>query len=290
MRVLAAAGVSVVCLCGWPGGASATVITVNTDQDLRANADGLCPLREAINSATGNVQSGAPAGECPAGSSNPDTVAVPAGVYNLSPLAKSPGSTSSALFIQGDGGPLTISGAGESQSILHGANTTAHDARLFWITSPTVTIEDMTLAGGGARPGMEAFDPSGGAIWNSGALTITRCAIRDSHTVSSGSGGANWQQRALTVQESTPSGNFAGRGGPSTNSTGSVGQNGGTGGSATGGAGVSGGNGGAIASSGPLTVSASRFTSNAAGQGATGGFGYAGAGAIGVNVGSPGGA
>lgn len=80
--------VSLVLLCA-AGNISANLITVNSTSDTIAD-DGLCALREAINSANNNVASGAMTNECAAGNPLPtvDTIAFNisgAGVHQFHP-------------------------------------------------------------------------------------------------------------------------------------------------------------------------------------------------------------
>src|SRR6266542_1471200 len=91
-------------LCLTAATAGASTIVVNSAADTVAN-DGLCTLREALNSANTNTASGATPGECIAGQALPtvDTIAfdIPGdGVHTISPASALP-PISQAVFLDG---------------------------------------------------------------------------------------------------------------------------------------------------------------------------------------------
>jgi CSLREA domain-containing protein len=95
--------------------ASAATITVNSTSDAVAN-DGFCTLREAINSANGNVPSGAMMGECIAGENLPTVDRIEfdipaAGVQTITPATALPSLTQAVVidgYTQGDAAANTL--------------------------------------------------------------------------------------------------------------------------------------------------------------------------------------
>jgi CSLREA domain-containing protein len=89
---------AILVLCMAPSAASAAVITVNTITDTPINTnDGVCTLREAIDSANTNTDSGATAGECAAGSGT-DSIEFSGAVFN----GTHPGSTIGLVSANGN--------------------------------------------------------------------------------------------------------------------------------------------------------------------------------------------
>jgi hypothetical protein len=145
---------------------------------------------------------------------------------------------------------LTIQGLGANQLTIHGAS----GYRIFNISGSTsqVAIRDLTITG------VAGF--TGGAIFNTAALTVSGCTLAGHSSVyyypggwGSGPGAAIYNSGTLIVSNSTLSGNRA-EDGP----------------------GGLGGAGGAIYNSGTLTVSGSILSGNSAGYG----YGAGGGGAI----------
>ena len=183
------------------GVAQAATITVNTTSDVVAN-DGQCSLREAITAANTNTASGAAGGECAAGS-GADTISVPAGTYTLT--------IATGITISAD---LTLTGAAPGSTVIQPATAPGVAfQRVFVIQSgATVTISGLTLRHGRAVGGL------GGAIHNSGTLTLANTTVRDNSAVNIGFGGAgggifNSGGATLTLTNSTISGNAASTGG-----------------------------------------------------------------------------
>ena len=155
---------------------------------------------------------------------------------------------------------------GESQ------NGTVIDAqgadRMFNIAPNTnVTLWNLTLKNGTAN-GDSFPDNAGGAVYNSGNLTVEKCTFSGNHAHDSGpdetggDGGAIYNTGALQINDSIFTGNRAGDGG-----SGIIRINGGGVFFVPGG---NGGNGGAIYSTGTLNVTNSTFTGNRAGDGGNG--------------------
>jgi CSLREA domain-containing protein len=128
------------------------VITVNTLTDVVAN-DGVCSLREAIQSAN----AGMPIGNCTSGISGPDTIII----------------TATGTIVLGSALPVPtqdvdIVGPGAESLTISGNNTT----RIISITAGVrATLSNVTLANGNA--GAE----DGGAIFNRGTLTISSASL-----------------------------------------------------------------------------------------------------------------
>src|SRR3954451_2889549 len=172
----------------------------------------------------------------------------------------------------------------------------------------TLTVHDSVVtlnrAGNGsaglqvAMPGGVGGAPGGNAGGNGGNGGAAR-AIGGGF---GGSGGGIASRGPLEVERSTISENNAGNGGVGGNGLGGnagsgggavlIGGAGGAGGAGTGGPGGPGGRGGGINSAGPVLLSDSTLTLNAAGSGGVGGKGMGGGGAPGgiADLGGPGGA
>jgi predicted outer membrane repeat protein len=244
-------------------------LTVNTTLDVLGHDNGMLSLRQAIIDANATRQA--------------DTIVLPAGTYTLTrPGAGEYQCLTGDLDILA---PLTINGAGASSTVIDANGLD----RAFDVHSCTVTLSGMTIRGGSASSYVAGTSPllgEGGAILNSGTLTVTDCAITGNYASLSGggifNGGtlsvnnsvlsgnsahnygggiANDIYRSLSVSNSTFSGNHAAYGGAIwINSFGNVTVQGGTlsGNSAFGGAGI-------FNQSGTLIVSSCTFSSNSAG-------------------------
>jgi len=132
-------------------------ITVNTLLDTIAN-DGLCSLREAIQSA----ESGMPIGNCASGSLSVDTINITAtGTIALN--SSLPVITQDVNIVGPGSGLLTISGVGAY--------------RPFTITaSAKANLSGVTIANGYTASG------GGGGVYNAGTLTITNASIFNNRT------------------------------------------------------------------------------------------------------------
>jgi hypothetical protein len=272
----------------WPAGAGATEITVNATDGFYNASDGKCTIYEAVVAANNNAASGPGAGECPAGSTQPDTIHLPAGFYQAA-----------GLSINGDGGPLTLAGAGASTTHIgqpQPATVDVTPSRLMAVSGANaVAIRDVSLGGGGNTlsgfPTAEFIE--GAAIRNTGTLTVERCTFTHNKNMGAAArGGAIFSSGSLTVRDSTFTDNWASGGTSAAATVGTQGPNaspGGAGGSVTGDPGSGGGGGGAIANTGTLVVERSVFTDNHAGAGGSGGNATGGKGGNGVNPSSSGG-
>ncbi|HTY53738.1 MAG TPA: choice-of-anchor Q domain-containing protein, partial [Candidatus Binataceae bacterium] len=208
--------------------ARATTIVVSTLMDP-TGPSGTCSLHDAITAANTGVGTN----NCDAGSGD-DTIEF--SVSGTITLSEALPSIQNTLTIDGSGELITISGN-----------------KLFQLMKvqggATLNLQFLTLTKGVAVS-------SGGAIDNSGTLTITNCAISNNSIVGplsgmslSGAGGAVYNGGTLTVDNSTFASNTA------------------TGGGGNGMAGQ--GMGGAIFNQGTLTILNSTFLDNTATGGST---------------------
>jgi CSLREA domain-containing protein len=220
----------------------ATTIVVNSTSDVADGGDGLCTLREAITAANNNVASGVVAGECAAGSSSgTDTIDLTALTGTINLTAALPGLTSN----------MTINGPGSGQLTVR--RNTGGDYRIFFVSSGTIAISELTIANGKAPDGSAA---DGGGILNNATLTLSDVVVTGCHAgnagsvfTNGGSGGGIASSGTLTMSNCTVSTNVAG----------------------TGAGNGLGGDGGGISVSGTLTMRACTVTNNQ--SGASGGVG-----------------
>lgn len=257
--------------------AGAATITVDTETDT-VSADGLCSLREAVTAANNNAGTGG----CAAGD-GADTVALPAGVFELS----IPGAADNANAA-GDLDALSniaLSGAGAGKTVIKATNS---DRILQVGTGRTVTIAGLTMTGGRAPNGGNG-PAANGAAGGPGAAGSSGTA--GSGGVG-GDGGSILNAGTLTLTDVGIKNSAAGDGGAGGTGTGGAGGTNGAGGAGFGGFGGAGGSGGAIANSGTLTVQRSTITGSHAGRGGHGGAGVGGPGGPGTanNAGGAGGA
>jgi len=191
LRRLASTGISACLLAtllatvGAPAAAAAGIV-VTTLADTAAD-DGLCSLREAIDAANGNAASGASAGECAAGSGADVITFDVAGTITL---AASLPALSGDLTLDG-GRAITIDGDGNR--LLESSQAT------------TVTLRDLTLAGGAAG--------NGGAILNGATMSLNRLAITGNTATTLGGAIVAAAGTTTTIRDSTISGNSAATGG-----------------------------------------------------------------------------
>jgi fibronectin-binding autotransporter adhesin len=153
-------------------GAAQYTVTTTEDKNDGACTPADCSLREAIVAANGT--GGA-------------EIYVPAGTYVLS---------DGALEITGD---LTLAGGGAGVTVIDGN----HMDRVFYISTGTVSISDVTIQNGNTIG-------DGGGIANHGTLTLRNCTLGANSAILGG-GISNDGELALT--NSTLSGNSAGLGG-----------------------------------------------------------------------------
>lgn len=148
---------------------SFTVSTTTDKNDGICNAD--CSLREAIVSANSTP--------------GPDTISVPAGIYQLSVSGNEDGATAGDLDITD---PVTITGAGAGNTVIDGLDTD----RVFDI-APILTcdtcsydISGVTVTNGNANG--NNFNVGGAIYLGSGSLTITDSEISSSTALGTGAG------------------------------------------------------------------------------------------------------
>ena len=160
--------------------AVAATIEVSSNADAAAD-DGLCTLREAINSANTDMVSGSMSGECSAGSGS-DEIVFDAGVSGVIALASSLPNTL---------GSITITGPGPEALAIDGSALPAGDRMLSagqLGLSNLVQISGLTFRNG-----------PGGAL-NLGPVTvISDCVFEDNQAAA---GGAIRTSRDLTVESS----------------------------------------------------------------------------------------
>jgi len=141
--------------------ASAATIDVNTTAD-GFTSDGLCSLREAVSSADENSSVDCTPGDV----TTEDTIQLDAETYNLvAPHGR--------LFMQNPTatGGVTIVGAGRSVTTIH-ASTGFNDSLLVTQAPGTLTIQDLTLDGGGTSTTVV-----GGVETITNSLTLERVGI-----------------------------------------------------------------------------------------------------------------
>ena len=172
------------------GPAQAATLTVTTAADEQ-NTDGQCSLREAIENANRNNQSGS--ADCPAGVGE-DTINFQP---SLSPATITLGSQqltiadSAGLIIDGGSANITVSG----NNAVRVFDVLFVDAKL--------TLNNLTVANGRGA--------GGGGIANQGTLTVTNSTLSGNNAnVGIASGGGIWNYGGtVTVSNSTLSGNSA---------------------------------------------------------------------------------
>jgi predicted outer membrane repeat protein len=164
-------------------------LTVNTTLDILGHDNGMLSLRQAIIDANAK--------------SNADTIILPAGTYTLTrPGAGEYQGLTGDLDISA---PLTINGAGAGSTVIDANGLD----RAIDVHSCTVNLFGMTIQGGNASSvaGQSSFLGEGGAIFNSGTLTVTNCVI-SGNSASIGGGGI-YNEGTLKVDNSVISGNSA---------------------------------------------------------------------------------
>jgi CSLREA domain-containing protein len=181
--------------------AHAAGIVVNSDADSVAN-DGVCTLREAINSANSDLPSGGAAGECAAGS-GADTITF-AGNYTITLGSQLPG-----IFTD-----ITINGNGSANTIVqaHALPNTATD-RILYVNGGNVTINGTTLRNGRCSGGCTGpfSTAAGGVMIANGSFTLQDSNLEGNHA--SQGGGALFIYSAnasATILNSSVSNNSSG--------------------------------------------------------------------------------
>jgi CSLREA domain-containing protein len=174
---------------------TARAATIQVDSSADTPAPGSCTLREAINSADGDADSG----NCThTGSYGSDTITFDNSLFGdtitltAGELLIDPGIHLGTLTIQGPGAAgLEVSG-GDLSRVFHIAFAAAQ-------TANAVTIHGLTISNGSITNG------NGGGIFNEGSLTLDRDLVFDNHATASFNGGGT---NAVTTVgggiESTP--------------------------------------------------------------------------------------
>jgi CSLREA domain-containing protein len=194
----------------WALPALAASYVVTTTADNTTAGDGLCTLREAIQSANnaGN-------GDCGANSSGDDTI-----TFSVSGTIVL-GSQLPNIVNAGTAGKLTIDGVGRSITI-SGNNS----VRVFEVNSGgDLTLQNLTVSNGSGLPGSGIYNAGtvtitnstlsgnssavlGGGIYNAGTVTITNSTLSGNSAISDGGGIYNFQG-TVNITNSTLSGNSA---------------------------------------------------------------------------------
>lgn len=201
-------------LLSQPASAQSTITVTTSADNLDNNGD--CSLREAIESANGDVSVDA----C-TGGSGADTIILSAGVYSIT-LAGG-GEDSNQTGDYDLTGSVQIVGAGADDCHIVAARLD----RVFHVQGNAVVTLSGLRIGGGLTPRSEA----GGAILNEGELTINQSVIEDSTTGggqycipgpscsnSAGVGGGIANLKALTITSGIVQGNITGNDAPTSDS------------------------------------------------------------------------
>jgi CSLREA domain-containing protein len=174
--ILLACAVAIVDVLVAPRGLKAgNTITVNTLADGNP-PDKKCSLREAIDNAN-NPGTDTTGGACALGTGNDTIVCSVSGEIDL-------GSTLPTIT-----NTLTIDGTGQGITINAGGNS-----QVFVINAGTVTLNTLTIEGGSGNP-------DGGAISNSGTLSVENSTLADnfSFSITNGGGAIYNNNGTLTV-------------------------------------------------------------------------------------------
>lgn len=176
----------------------ADVISVNSTDDVIAD-DGQCTLREAIIAANTDTVSGSLPNECTAGS-GADVINLPAGTYTLTSQLPNIYTT---INITGEGAATTIIQASTCEPISTPGGCEPAAYRNLNITNAGIlTLDGVTFRHGVAE--------NGGAIYNSGTLTLTNSVVTTNKSTSSGGGIYNSSNNGtLILDASSVSGNLA---------------------------------------------------------------------------------
>lgn len=278
------------------GSASAATLTVTTTTDETTSGDHQCSLREAVAA----VDAPATATDCGTADNAGNTIALGPTTYTLLiPTAGSDDNSTGDLDVHGTTG-LRIAGAGLGVTTISGSAPLKD--RLLNVVSGGVTLQNLTLKNGHAPDGADGVGSAltslpptagkpgsdGGAISNSGTLSLDHVVVTNN---SAGKGGIGGSANPSAPSSPGATGGNGGRGGGIYNAPATAlnltdvtlsanrSGNGGTGGS-VGGTTAAGGNGGCCGDGGGLFndggsvhVDASTFSQNIAGDGGSGGFG-----------------
>src|SRR5215204_734729 len=171
--------------------ASAGTIGVTTTFD-QLDGSAPCSLREAVNTANADANSGGCTDANPAAA---DTIKLDGGDYNLQRAGVEDANASGDLDVNGS---LTIAGAGADESGIDGNGAITGD-RVLHVSSGTLTISGLTVHDG--------FQGTGGGIRGESGTTLrlTNSTVSN-NTANVGSGGGVWAD-TVTLTNSTVSGN-----------------------------------------------------------------------------------
>ncbi len=158
------------------------VVNTNLDNETNGCATGLCTLREAINDANNNLGN--------------DTITFQRAFFTQPRTITLGGTELSVIF----SGTLTIDNTAPALVTVSGNNT----SRV--LLNDGVTTVNRLIFTGGNGGGTTTID-TGGAIYNSNALTLNQSQINGNTT--NGSGGGVFNQRVMTLSNSTVSDNSA---------------------------------------------------------------------------------
>lgn len=179
MRWLAACSFVGWCLVmSLPARGATITVTTTTDELNETSPDGSCSLREALYSANHNFF---PAGDCTAGSAIvTDVIVLAATTYTFGGAGSTTHGSGEELGRTGDLDILesvTIQGQGVTTTIIDaGAGDRIFDIDPAGAGGITVTLSDLTVQNGSAM--------SGGAIYNTGTLTLTNVTVSSSDSLS----------------------------------------------------------------------------------------------------------
>lgn len=159
-------------------GVQAATISVNTVDDVVAD-DGQCSLREAITAVNLAAASGVGAGECIAGDSNNDTIAVPAGTYTLSIAGIDEDNNASGdLDIRAN---VTVQGAGMGTTVIDANHI---DRAIDIPLGVSVQLDDLGIANGQAPDGSNSVGENGGGLNSPSGAILVLARVEFAHNMS----------------------------------------------------------------------------------------------------------
>src|SRR5215218_1354843 len=178
--------------------ASAGTISVTTTFD-QVDGSAPCSLREAVDTANADVNSGGCTDANPAAA---DTIKLAGGDYNLQRAGVEDANASGDLDVTES---LTIAGAGADETGIDGNGAAITGDRVLQVSSGTLTISGLTV-----HDGLTTAAGGGIAGFAGTALKLTNSAVSNNNANSEG--GGIWADTA-TLTNSTVSGNNAAAGG-----------------------------------------------------------------------------
>ncbi len=170
---------------------AATITPTFTTDEFDAAPDPNCSLREAIESAVTN----APFGGCPTGDDGTDTIVLTANLadpYNTTLGSNAEEGNAEGDFDVGAGGPIVISGQGDSV-----VSTSAPDRIFDLKTNADLTLENLIVSDGDVSSEVFGFNPGrGGNIRATGTNSLTLNNVIVSEGIARDGGGGIWAQGA----------------------------------------------------------------------------------------------